>query len=80
MTDSKFYKEMVKQLHDRECSIRQLAMLCGVSYLTFIHFFNPNYPFKPVSSKTKFKIHNHLGISYDVMDEYNEMILKERGA
>lgn len=80
MTDSKFYKEMVSILHKKECSIRQLAKECGVSYLTFIQFFNPNTQFKPVSNKTKFKIHNHLGVDYDIMDEYNEIILKERGA
>lgn len=79
LTDSKFYKEMVNILHEKECSIRQLAKECGVSYLTFIQFFNPTYKFKPVSIKTQGKIHNHLGISYDVMEEYNEMVLKERG-
>lgn len=80
MTNSRFYKEMVKILREKECSIRQLAMECGVSYLTFIHFFNTNYSFKPISNKTKFKIHNHLGISYEVMDEYNKMVYEERGA
>lgn len=79
MTNSRFYKEMVKVMNEKECSIRQLALECGVSYLTFVQFFNPNYPFKPVSNKTKAKIHNHLGISYEVMNEYNEMVLKERG-
>lgn len=78
MTESRFYKEMVKVMREKECSIRQLAMECGISYLTFLQFFNPNVPFKPVSNKTKFKIHNHLGIEYDVMDEYNDMVLKER--
>ena len=78
MTESEFYKEMVNIISERECSIRQLAKECGVSYLTFLQFFNPNTPFKPVSNKTKFKIHNHLGIGYDVMNEYNEMVLKER--
>lgn len=78
MTESRFYKEMVKVMSEKEYSIRQLAKECNVSYLTFLQFFNPNYPFKPLSSKTKFKIHNHLGIDYDVMDEYNELVLKER--
>ena len=79
MTDSRFYKEMVKVMNEKECSIRQLALECGVSYLTFVQFFNPNYPFKPVSNKTKAKIHNHFGIGYEDKNEYNEMVLKERG-
>lgn len=80
MTNSRFYKEMVRILNEKECSKRQLAMECGVSYLTFVRFFNPNYEFKPLSQKTKTRIHNHLGISFEIMDEYNEMVLKERGA
>lgn len=79
MINSRFYQEMTKVLNDRECSKRQLAFECGVNYLTFIRFFNPDYEFTPLSQKTKSRIHNHLGISYEVMDEYNEMVLKERG-
>lgn len=79
MTNSEFYKEMTKILQEKECSIRQLAKECNVSYLTFVHFFNPNYPFKPISNKTKFRIHNHLGIACEIIDEYNDLVLKERG-
>lgn len=80
MTDTEFYKEMVRVLNEKECSKRQLAMECGVSYLTFVQFFNPKLPFKPLSQKTKARIHNHLGIDYELMDQYNEQVLKERGA
>lgn len=79
MVDCKFYKEMVRVLNEKECSKRQLAMECGVSYLTFIKFFNPNYKFQPLSPKTMARIHNHLGIDFDVMNEYNDLVLKERG-
>ena len=79
MTNSKFYQEMTRVLNEHECSKRQLAMECGISYLTFLQFFNPELPFKPLSQKTKSRIHNHLGISYEVMDEYNKEVLKERG-
>ena len=79
MENSRFYREMVNAMKERECSIRQLAIECGVNYLTFVQFFNPNTPFKPVSTKTKFRIHNHLGISYEIMENYNEQILAERG-
>lgn len=79
MTESRFYKEMVEIMQEKECSIRQLAFECGVNYLTFLQFFNPDTPFKPISNKTKFRIHNHLGIDYEVIDEYNKMVLEERG-
>lgn len=79
MVNSRLYKEMVKVLNEKECSKRQLAKECGVSYLTFVKFLNPNYPFQPLSPKTMSRIHNHLGIDFDVMDEYNELVLKERG-
>lgn len=78
MTNSRFYKEMLQVLNDKECSMRELAAECNVSYLTFLQFFNPDLPFKTLRPKTKAKIHNHLGISYEIMNEYNKMILEEK--
>lgn len=79
MVNTRLYKEMTKILNDKECSKRQLAQECGISYLTFVQFFNPNMIWKPFSPKLKSKLHNHLGISYDIIDEYNEKVMKERG-
>lgn len=78
MTETRLYEEMVDILQEKECSIRQLAKECNISYLTFVQFFNPDMPFKMISNKTRYKIHNHLGISHDVINEYNDIILKER--
>lgn len=79
MVNTRLYKEMTKILNEKECSKRQLAKECDISYLTFVQFFNPNMIWKPFSQKLKSKLHNHLGISYDIIDEYNEKVLKERG-
>lgn len=79
MVNTKLYKEMTKILHEKECSKRQLAKECGISYLTFVQFFNPDMIWKPFSEKLKSKLHNHLGISYEIIDDYNKKVLKERG-
>lgn len=76
--NTRYYNEMVRILDDGEYSIRGLAKECGLCYSTLIEFFNVNKPFRPLSPRTKRKIHNRLGISYEIMDEYNSIILKER--
>lgn len=79
ITESRFYKEMLKILNDKECSKRELAKECGIGYLTILKFYDPTKTFRPISQKNKAKIHNHLGISYETIEEYNELVLKERG-
>lgn len=79
MTDTRLYKEMVEILNKKECSKRVFAQELGISYLTIVQFFNPNMIWKPFSTKLRSILHNHLGIDYDVIDEYNEKVLKERG-
>lgn len=74
-----FYKQMVYIKREKECSIRELAKECGLCYGTLIEFFNTEKPFRPLREQTMAKIHNHLGIAYRVMDDYNRTILKERG-
>ena len=78
MTETRLYKEMVKVKQEKECSTRQLAVECGISYLTLVQFYNPDMPFKLITDKTKYKLHNHLGIPYEIIDEYNEILIKER--
>lgn len=77
--DTDFYKQMVYIKRSKECSIRELAKECGLCYGTLIEFFNPDKPFRPLREQTMAKIHNHLGIAYMVMENYNKTILKERG-
>lgn len=77
--NTEFYKQMLMIKRQKECSIREFAKECNVSHGTLISFFDLNKPFRPVSEKTMAKIHNHFGIAYKVMEDYNKEILKERG-
>lgn len=77
--NTEFYKQLLAIKREKELSIRGLAKECGLCYGTLIEFFNKDKIFRPLRDTTMAKIHNNLGISYDVMEEYNEEILKERG-
>ena len=76
--NTEFYRIMVEKLRENECSKREFAKRIELHYGTIIEFFDTNRLFRPLSVKNMSKIHNHLGISYDVMEEYNREILKER--
>lgn len=76
--NTEFYKLMVNIKRSKECSIRSLAKECGLCYGTLIEFFNTEKPFRPLRETTMAKLNNRLGISYEVMETYNEEILKER--
>ena len=43
-----------------------------------IEFFNVNKPFRPLRSITMARLNNHLGIDYEIMEEYNEIVSKEK--
>ena len=77
--NTRFYEMMLDAKRERECSIRELAEICGICPGTLICFFNPSKPFKKLQDKTMAKLNNHLGIPYDVMEEYNREVTKERG-
>lgn len=77
--NTEFYRQMVNAKRERECSCRELAKICDLCYGTFIEFFNVEKPFRPLRDSTMAKIHNRLGISYEVMEEYNKQVLSERG-
>lgn len=74
-----FYKQMVAIKREKEMSIRELATECGLCHGTLIEFFNKTKPFRPLRDRTMAKINHALGISYDVMEKYNDEIIKERG-
>lgn len=76
--NTKFYEQMVKIKRQKECSIRELAKECNLCYGTLIEFYNTDKPFRPLREQTMAKLHNHLGISYDTMEEYNNYIMNER--
>lgn len=77
--NTEFYKQMLAIKRFKECSIRDLANECNLCHGTLIEFFNKDKPFRPLRDSTMAKIHNHLGIEYNVMEEYNEIIRNERG-
>lgn len=77
--NTEFFNQMVEIKRKKECSIRKLAKECNLCYATLIEFFNVDKPFRPLRDTTMDKLHNRLGISYEVMEEYNKYILKERG-
>jgi len=76
--NTEYYEIMLNEMRIRECSIRQFAKQIGLGYASLIEFFDKNRPFRPLSNKTMAKVHNQVGIPYDIMEEYNEIILKER--
>lgn len=76
--NTEFYNQLVAIQRKHAVSKRKLAKMCGVSYGTFIEFFNPDKPFRPLLDQTMAKIHNSLGISYEIMQDYNNTIKKER--
>ena len=63
---------------EKECSIRGLAKECGLCYGTLIEFFNVDKPFRPLSDITMIKIHKNLGIDYEVMHDYNDVVINAR--
>ena len=73
-----FYNQMVKIKRQKECSIRELAKECNLCYGTLIEFYNTDKPFRPLREQTMAKLNNHLGISYDIMEDYNKVIMNER--
>jgi hypothetical protein len=76
--NSEFYKQLLKVKREKEISKRELASIIGVSYAMIIEFFDTTKPFRVLSEKTMSKINNKLGIPYEVMEDYNDEILKER--
>lgn len=77
--NTEFYKQMLDKKRELECSTRQLAKKCGICYGTLSNFFNPNKENSPLRDVTMARINNKLGISYEVMEEYNKEVMKERG-
>lgn len=76
--NTEYYEIMLNEMRAREFSIRQFAKFIGIGYASLIEFFDKSRPFRPLSNRTMAKIHNQVGIPYDIMEEYNEIILKER--
>lgn len=72
--NTEFYKQLVAIKREKELTTRGLAKLVGLSHGTLIEFFNENRPFRPLRDETMYKLHNTLGISFEVMDAYNKSV------
>ena len=77
--NTEFYRQLLAIKREKELSTRGLARECGLSYGTLIEFFDKTRQFRPLRDTTMAKIHKTLGIPYEIMEEYNEEIIKERG-
>lgn len=77
--NTELYKLLLAKKREMEWSTRRLAKECGICYGTLVNFFNTDKPRCPLREITMARFHNKLGISYEVMEEYNKEILKERG-
>jgi len=77
--NTELYNQLLAIKREKELSTRGLARECGLSYGMMIEFFDKTRIFRPLRDTTMAKIHNNLGISYEIMEEYNKEILKERG-
>ena len=74
---SVFYKKMVDVKREKEVSIRELSKISGLSHNTLVDFFNPTKPFRILTDKTMAKLHNRLGIDYEIMEKHNEKVKNE---
>lgn len=74
--NTEFYKQLLAIKREREISTRQLAKECNICYGTLIKFFNPDKEFCPIRDITMARLNNRLGISYEVMKDYNKAIEK----
>lgn len=77
--NTEFYNIMLEKLRENECSKREFAKRIGLHYNTIIEFFDTNRLFRPFSVKNMSKLHKNLGIPYEVIEDYNKEILRERG-
>lgn len=77
--NTEFYKQMLSIKRDNGWSCGDMARACNLCRGTLIEFFNVGKPFRPLRDATMGKIHHAFGISYKTMEEYNEVINKNRG-
>lgn len=77
--ESAFEEELYNKQIELEMSTTAFARYIGVHRTWLVNFRNKNLPKHKLSSKTMAVLHNRLGISFDIMVEYNEKILSGEG-
>lgn len=76
--NTELYKIMKEKLRDSELSITKFAEVCGLHKATMVDFFAENTPQRPLRDSTMGKLHNNIGIPYEVMEEHNKAVIKNR--
>lgn len=77
--NTEFYKQIISILREEGISGREFARRSGLSYGTTNDLLSPKRKFKPLRPATMGKIHKAFNIPYELMEEYNAEIEKERG-
>lgn len=76
--DTEFYNIMKEKLRASKLSITKFANLCGLHKATMVDFFSEKTRFRPLRNSTMGKLHESLGISYEVMEEHNKEVMNKR--
>ena len=74
--ESTFEKELYNKQMELEMSSAAFAKYIGMHRTWLVNFRNKNLPKHQLSKKTMAVLHNRLGISFEVMVEYNEQVSK----
>lgn len=75
-----FEKELKSKQMELEMGNVAFADYIGMHKTWLFKLWNPAEKRRPLSEKTMAQLHNRLGISYDTMINYNEEVLRDRGA
>ena len=74
--ESAFERELYNKQIELEMSNTAFAKHIGMHRTWLVNFRNKNLPKRTLSRKTMAVLHNRLGISFEVMVEYNEQVSK----
>ena len=74
--ESNFEKELYNKQVELEMSTTAFAKHLGMHRTWLVNFGNKSLPRRKLSKKTMAVLHNRLGISFEVMVEYNEQVSK----
>lgn len=74
------FEQMLKEKQATlEMSTNQFARHIGLHRTWLTNMWNPKKPRRPLRERTMHLLHNRLDIPYEVMEEYNHLVLSERG-
>lgn len=74
-----FEKELKQEQLRLEMSSAEFAKHIGMHKSWLLKLWSATEPRHPLSEKTMALINNRVGISYDMMINYNEEVMRDRG-